>query len=53
MVQSVAKIADQLEETPAIMAVPLLKDGCVDTEVDEAAVLRSIRLGTVKVESSA
>ncbi len=50
-VQSVAKLADQLEEPPAIMVVPLLKDGCVDTEVDEAAMLRAIRLGTYKAES--
>ena len=52
-VQSVAKIADQLEEPPIIIVVPLLKDGCVDTEVDEAAVLRAIRLGTTAKESSA
>jgi hypothetical protein len=49
-VQSVAKLADQLVETPTIIVVPLLKDGCVDTEVDEAAVLRAIRLGTEKAE---
>jgi hypothetical protein len=52
-VQSMAKIAHQLEETPTIIAFPLLKDGCVDTEVDEAAVLRAIRLGTDRAESSA
>ncbi len=49
-VQSVAKMADQLAETPTIVIVPLLKDGCVDTEVDEAAVLHAIRLGTEKAE---
>ena len=50
-VQSVAEMADQLKESPTIIAVPLLKDGCVDTEVDEAAVLRAIRLGTARAES--
>jgi uncharacterized protein len=49
-VQSVAKLAGQLVETPTIIVVPLLKDGCVDTEVDEAAVLRAIRLGTERGE---
>ena len=52
-VNSMAKLADQLEEPPAIIGVPLLKDGCVDTEVDESAVLRAIRLGTTRAESSA
>src|SRR4030042_3826052 len=32
---SMAKLADQLEEPPAIIGVPLLTDGCVDTEGDE------------------
>jgi hypothetical protein len=52
-VQSMAEIADQLKETPTIMVVPLLKDGCVDTEVDEVAVLRAIRLGSIRAESLA
>lgn len=30
---------------PVIVVVPLLKDGCVDTEVDEAAALEAIYLG--------
>ena len=50
-VQSVAEMASQIGETPTIIAFPLLKDGCVDTEVDEAAVLRAIRLGTAGAES--
>ena len=52
-VQSMAEMAEQIRETPTIIAFPLLKDGCVDTEVDEAAVLRAIRLGTTRAESSA
>jgi hypothetical protein len=52
-VQSVAEMTDQLKENPTIMVVPLLKDGCVDTEVDEAAVLRAIKMGTVRAGSLA
>lgn len=33
------------EEEPAIVVVPLLRDGCVDTEVDEEQVFRTIALG--------
>ena len=50
-VQSVSKLSDQLEEPPVILVVPLLKDGCVDTEVDEKAMLRAIRLGFKGAES--
>jgi hypothetical protein len=50
-VQSMGEISDQLKETPTVMVVPLLKDGCVDTEVDETAVLRAIRLGAAITES--
>jgi hypothetical protein len=34
------------EEIPAVVIVPLLKDGCVDTEVDEEQVLEAITLGS-------
>ena len=32
------------DETPAILIVPLSKDGCVDTEVDAEEVLKAIEL---------
>ena len=31
-------------DMPAIVVIPLLSDGCVDTEVDEQQVLRAINL---------
>lgn len=51
-VQSVAKLSGQLEEPPTIIIVPLLKDGCVDTQVDESTMLWAIRLGTTGAKSS-
>jgi hypothetical protein len=33
-------------EKPAILTLPLLRDGCVDTEVDADEALRLLRLGT-------
>jgi uncharacterized protein len=33
------------KEPPVIVVVPLLKDGCVDTEVDEALALETIAVG--------
>lgn len=34
-----------LEEAPRVLSLPLLRDGCVDTEVDVAAALRLLREG--------
>ncbi len=44
-VQAVRDMAGNGAEAPAIVSVPLLADGCVDTQVDEAEVLAAIRLG--------
>lgn len=33
------------DEKPAILTLPLLRDGCVDTEVDVEEALRRLRLG--------
>ncbi len=45
-VQSVGKLEQDLEELPIILVVPLLKDGCVDTEVNEDEVVRVMKLGS-------
>jgi hypothetical protein len=44
-VAGVRQLADNLEVPPAIITVPLTRDGCVDTEVDEARAAAAIRLG--------
>jgi len=43
-VQAVEEIP--AEKKPVILTLPLLKDGCVDTEVDVEEALRRLRLGT-------
>lgn len=35
----------KMEGAPAVAALPLLRDGCVDTEVDLSAALRLLREG--------
>ena len=44
-VEGVKKMAEGMAEMPAIVVVPLLSDGCVDTEVDEALVQEAIAQG--------
>ena len=44
-VDGVKKLAEAETQVPPIVVVPLAKDGCVDTEVDEEQVLRAIALG--------
>jgi hypothetical protein len=36
---------DNNKKIPVIVTVPLTRDGCVDTEVDEALALHAIRIG--------
>lgn len=35
----------KLKDPPVVVALPLLRDGCVDTEVDLSAALRLLRAG--------
>ncbi len=44
-VDGVRKLALSEAEAPPIVIVPLAKDGCVDTEVDEGLVLNALALG--------
>lgn len=44
-VEEVQEMTKGQGETPAIVVVPLLRDGCVDTEVDAEQVLKAINLG--------
>ncbi|MDO8490652.1 MAG: DUF116 domain-containing protein [Dehalococcoidia bacterium] len=44
-VDGVKGLAEAETQVPPIVVVPLAKDGCVDTEVDEEKVLRAIALG--------
>jgi hypothetical protein len=43
-VEAVEEMHVEKEKMPTIVVVPLLKDGCVDTEVDVGLVLRTIAL---------
>jgi hypothetical protein len=43
-VEAVGEMHVEKERMPTIVVVPLLKDGCVDTEVDVDLVLRTIDL---------
>lgn len=43
-VKDLVEIKKTVENPPVIVSVPLLKDGCVDTEVDEEEAKRIIRL---------
>ena len=45
-VDGVKELFEGSKEIPAIVVVPLLRDGCVDTEVDEEQVLKAIALGS-------
>ena len=44
-VQGVRELADNADAAPVMVIIPLSKDGCVDTEVDEEQVLEVIALG--------
>ncbi len=44
-VQAVLDMSNNGQTPPAIVTVPLLSDGCVDTMVDEAQALAAINLG--------
>lgn len=48
-VEAVGKLADGEDETPAVVTVPLLKDGCVDTEVDTDQVIRALNISPVSL----
>jgi hypothetical protein len=45
-VDGVKELFEDNEEIPAIVVLPLLRDGCVDTEVDEEQVLKALALGS-------
>jgi hypothetical protein len=49
-VEAVQEMNLDADQMPTIVVVPLLKDGCVDTEVDSAMVLRTIGLCSSWVE---
>jgi hypothetical protein len=49
-VEAVQEMNLDADQMPTIVVVPLLKDGCVDTEVDSAMVLRTIGLCSSRVE---
>jgi hypothetical protein len=44
-VSGVEEITKGNGEMPTIVIIPLTKDGCVDTEVDEEQALKTISLG--------
>jgi len=44
-IEGVKEMLKDEQRIPAIVIVPLLSDGCVDTEVDEKQVLEAISLG--------
>jgi len=44
-VEAVLSMATNPSEAPPIVVVPLTRDGCIDTEVDEAQALAAIALG--------
>jgi hypothetical protein len=44
-VEAVLGMAPSPSEAPPIVVVPLTRDGCVDTEVDEAQAMAAIALG--------
>ncbi len=45
-VEAVKKIGTGGAPFPAIVVVPLSRDGCVDTEVDESLVMDALRVGS-------
>ena len=44
-IHGVRELSGDNERTPLIVIIPLVKDGCVDTEVDEEQALKMITLG--------
>jgi hypothetical protein len=44
-VHGVQELSQSSDPMPVILVIPLAKDGCVDTEVDEEQALRMISLG--------
>ncbi|MCD5408687.1 DUF116 domain-containing protein [Candidatus Bipolaricaulota bacterium] len=46
LVEGVQALAEAPAERPVVLTLPLLRDGCVDTEVDVEKALRFLRLGT-------
>ena len=50
-VEAVNELTGQ-NSNPVIMTVPLTRDGCVDTEVDETLALRTIKIGCGFTDSS-
>ncbi len=44
-IHGVREISDSNKSTPVIIIIPLVRDGCVDTEVDEEGALELIALG--------
>jgi hypothetical protein len=50
-VESVRELSAD-KDTPVIVSVPLTKDGCVDTEVDETLAMKAIYLGCPSIESN-
>lgn len=44
-VEGVMKIVKDEQDMPVIVTIPLLSDGCIDTEVDEEQVMKTIAFG--------
>ncbi len=44
-VEAVQAMANEGQEVPAILVVPLSKDGCIDTEVNEEEAMSAIQAG--------
>lgn len=45
LVEGTQALADVPNDKPVVLSLPLLRDGCVDTEVDLEQALRFLRLG--------
>ena len=50
-VESVREFSNA-NNTPSIISVPLTKDGCVDTEVDETQAMKAIYLGCSNIDDT-
>ncbi len=44
-VEAVRALEKDLQQLPSVVVVPLLSDGCVDTEVDETQVMEALACG--------
>ncbi len=44
-IEAVRALEKDLQQLPAVVMVPLLSDGCVDTEVDETQVMEALACG--------